>query len=242
MAILIIEHSERTGSDRLGMHLRNGGHLLKVVRVHLGEKLPSDLHGLDGIVSCGGPQAPDCDEPWVEQELTLLRAADEADLPILGICLGCQLLARALGGTLSHLSKPELGWFNIPLSPIGREHPLLAGQPWCGPQFHWHHWQVETLPEGATVLASNENCNIQAWMKGVYTFAVQFHPECERGTVTDWINDDLRTLHEYSIDSQTIESDSDRFFPDYVRLTERFFDAVSQILMPMSSRFTRQNV
>ncbi|MBT4584219.1 MAG: type 1 glutamine amidotransferase [Phycisphaerae bacterium] len=242
MAILIIEHSERTGSDRLGMHLRNGGHLLKVVRVHLGEKLPSDLHGLDGIVSCGGPQAPDCDEPWVEQELTLLRAADEADLPILGICLGCQLLARALGGTLSHLSKPELGWFNITLSPIGREHPLLAGQPWCGPQFHWHHWQVETLPEGATVLASNENCNIQAWMKGVNTFAVQFHPECERGTVTDWINDDLRTLHEYSIDSQTIESDSDRFFPDYVRLTERFFDAVSQILMPMSSRFTRQNV
>ena len=242
MAILIIEHSERTGSDRLGMHLRNDGHLLKVVRVHLGEKLPSDLHGLDGIVSCGGPQAPDCDEPWVEQELTLLRAADEADLPILGICLGCQLLARALGGTLSHLSKPELGWFNITLSPIGREHPLLAGQPWCGPQFHWHHRQVETLPEGATVLASNENCNIQAWMKGVNTFAVQFHPECERGTVTDWINDDLRTLHEYSIDSQTIESDSDRFFPDYVRLTERFFDAVSQILMPMSSRFTRQNV
>jgi GMP synthase-like glutamine amidotransferase len=242
MAILIIEHSERTGSDRLGIRLRNDGHLLKVVRVHLGEKLPTKLHGLNGIISCGGPQPPDCDEPWVKPELALLKAADEAELPILGICLGCQLIARALGGTLSHLPKPELGWFDITLSPVGREHPLFAGQPWCGPQFHWHHWQVESLPEGAAVLASSENCNIQAWMKGVNTFAVQFHPECERSTVTDWISDDTRTLHEYSIDATTIENDSDRLFSDYVRLTDRFFDAVSQILMPMSSRLTRQKV
>ena len=242
MAILIIEHSERTGSDRLGMKLRNDGHLLKVVRVHLGEKLPTDLRGLDGIISCGGPQPPDCDEPWVKPELDLLRAADVAELPILGICLGCQLLARALGGTLSHLPKPELGWFDITLSPVGREYPLLAGQPWSGPQFHWHHWQVETLPENTTVLASSDSCKIQAWMKGVNTFAVQFHPECERTTVTDWIDDDSRSLHEYSIDATEIENDSDIFFPDYIRLTHRFFEAISQILMPMSSRFTRQKV
>ncbi|MBC8202712.1 MAG: type 1 glutamine amidotransferase, partial [Planctomycetes bacterium] len=158
------------------------------------------------------------------------------------ICLGCQLLARALGGTVSPLSKPELGWFDITLTPVGREHPLFAGQPWTGMQFHWHHWQVETLPENAEVLASNENCNIQAWTRGINTFAVQFHPECERSTVTDWISDDSRTLHEYSIDSDTIETDSDNFFPDYIRLTDRFFDAISQILMPMSSRLSRQKV
>ena len=109
MAILIIEHSERTGSDRLGIRLRNDGHLLKVVRVHLGEKLPTELQGLNGIISCGGPQPPDCDEPWVKLELDLLKAADEAELPILGICLGCQLLARALGGTLSHLPNLNSG-------------------------------------------------------------------------------------------------------------------------------------
>lgn len=242
MAILIIEHSERTGSDRLGMRLRNDGHALHVVRVHLGEKLPPDLQEIDGIISCGGPQPPDCDEPWVEPELALLKAADEAQLPILGICLGCQLLARAIGGTLSHLPKPELGWFDITLTSDGREHPLFAGQPWCGPQFHWHHWQVETLPDTATILASSEQCKIQAWTKGINTFAVQFHPECQRGTVTDWIDDDSRTLHEYSINGQTIEHDSDRLFSDYTRLTDRFFDAISQILMPLSSRLSRQKV
>ena len=76
MALLIIEHSERTGSDRLGMRLRNDGHSLQVVRVHLGEKLPENLQEIDGIVTCGGPQPPDCDEPWVEPELALLKAAD----------------------------------------------------------------------------------------------------------------------------------------------------------------------
>jgi len=242
MAILIIEHSERTGSDRLGMRLRDDGHSLQVVRVHFGEKLPTSLQEIDGIITCGGPQPPDCDEPWVAPELALLKAAHEAQIPILGICLGCQLLARALGGTLSHLPMPEIGWFDITLTPTGREHPLLAGQPWCGPQFHWHHWQVETLPEDAVNLATSEHCKVQAWIKGINTFAIQFHPECERATVTDWIDDDLRTLHEYSIDAQKIEDDSDRLFPDYLRLTDRFFDAVSQILMPLSSRLSRQKV
>ena len=240
MAILIIEHSEHTGSDRLGVRLRNDGHRLQVVRVHQGEKLPPDLREIDGIVSCGGPQPPDCDEQWVEPELALLGAADEADLPILGICLGCELLARALGGELAHMSVPELGWYDITLTPAGRNDPLFGGQPWSSPQFHWHHWQVQTLPEGAQILASSEQCKVQAWSRGINTYAVQFHPECERSTVTNWIDDDSRTLHEYSIDGNTIEEDADRNFPDYIRLTDRFFEAVSQLLMPMSARLSRQ--
>lgn len=240
MSILIIEHSERTGSDRLGIRLRNDGHRLQVVRVHLGEKLPLDLQEIDGVISCGGPQPPDCDEPWVKPELALLRAADEAELPLLGVCLGCQLLTRALGGEVSQMPVPEIGWYDITLSPTGRDHPLFAGQPWRGPQFHWHHWQVQTLPEDSILLASSELCKVQAWSKGINTYAVQFHPECVRQTVTDWIADDSRTLHEYSIDGTIIEEDSDRLFPDYLRLTDRFFEAVSGLLMPMSSRLSRQ--
>ena len=240
MAILIIEHSERTGSGRLGIRLRNDGHRLQVVRVHLGEKLPSDLQEIDGVITCGGPQPADCDEPWVKQELALLRFADETELPVLGLCLGCQLLARALGGEIAPLPTPEIGWHNITLTPVGRDHPLFAGQPWCGPQFHWHHWQVQTLPEDSQLLASSELCRVQAWTKGVNTYAVQFHPECERHSVTDWISDDSRTLHEYSIDGQHIEDEADRLFPDYIRLTDRFFESVSQFLMPITSRLSRQ--
>ena len=73
MSILIIEHSALTGSDRLGERLLKDGHRLQTVRVYLGEQLPKDLDEVDGVISCGGPQNPDCNELWVEQELKLLK-------------------------------------------------------------------------------------------------------------------------------------------------------------------------
>ena len=240
MSILIIEHSDLTGSDRLGERLLQDGHNLHTVRVHIGEQLPFDLEEIDGVVSCGGPQAPDCDEDWIEQELALLREADQLQIPLLGICLGSQLLARALGGEVAPSSAPEMGWYDLSLTAIGREDVLFAGQPWCGPQFQWHHWEVVTLPQDAKTLASSERCNIQAWTKGINTYAVQFHPECTRETMTAWIADDARTLSEVGIDGRTIEAESDQLFADYERLTDRFFDAVSQLLMPVHTRLQRQ--
>lgn len=240
MSILIIEHSDLTGSERLGTQLQRDGHRLQIVRVHLGELLPEDLDEIDGVISCGGPQAPDCDESWVEQELHLLRAADEKQLPVFGLCLGSQLLARALGGKVAHCEDPEMGWYDMTLTAQGKEDVLFAGQPWNGSQFQWHHWQVTTLPENATILASSDRCKVQAWKRGICTYAVQFHPECRRDTIAAWIDDDARTLAEVGIDGGFIASETDEKFPEYERLTSRFFDAISQLLMPMHSRLARQ--
>jgi GMP synthase-like glutamine amidotransferase len=240
MSILIIEHSELTGSDRLGERLLQDGHKLRTVRVHQGESLPENLDEVDGVITCGGPQAPDCNEFWIDQELALLLKADELQIPLLGICLGCQLLARALGGEVAPSTSPEMGWYDLSLTAAGREDVLLAGQPWCVPQFQWHHWEVTALPQGAITLATSERCNIQAWTKGINTYAVQFHPECTRETITAWIADDARTLAEVGIDAIAIESESNHQFADYERLTDRFFDAVSQLLMPVHTRLQRQ--
>ena len=240
MSILIIEHSNLSGSHRLGQRLLRDGHNLQTVRVHLGEQLPENLDEVDGVISCGGPQAPDCDESWTTQELALLKDADELQIPILGICLGSQLLARALGGEIAPSCAPEMGWYDLTLTAVGREDVLFAGQPWCGPQLQWHHWEVISLPQDAMTLATSERCNIQAWTRGINTYAVQFHPECSRETITEWIADDARTLSEVGIDSASIEAESDRLFADYERLTDRFFDAVSQLLMPVHTRLQRQ--
>ena len=237
MAILIIEHSDITGSERLGTRLIRDGHKLLVVRVHRGEELPKTLDEIDGIVCCGGPQEPTHDEPWVEHELHLLREADTLQIPVLGICLGAQLLTRALGGELSTLEAPEIGWYELSLSPTGREDVLFAGQPWQGPQLHWHHFEIKTLPEGAKLLASSDRCKNQAWVKGISTYAVQFHPECTRKTITAWIADEDKAS---GIDGNLIEEETNLHFADYERLTDRFFEAVSQILMPMQSRLQRQ--
>ncbi|MBT4530970.1 MAG: type 1 glutamine amidotransferase [Phycisphaerae bacterium] len=237
MPILIIEHSNLTGSERLGTRLREDGHKLQIIRVYLGEQLPENLDEIDGVISCGGPQAPDCNEEWLEQELSLLREADSLQIPVLGICLGSQLLARALGGTVSKSASMERGWYDLTLTPTGREDILLAGQPWVGPQLCWHSWEVTELPEGAIVLATTERCNIQAWMKGISTYAVQFHPECKQDTITAWIADEDC---DSDFDGSAIETDTEKLFSDYERLTNRFFDAISQLLMPVHTRLQRQ--
>ncbi|MGY8753066.1 MAG: type 1 glutamine amidotransferase [Phycisphaerales bacterium] len=242
MSILIIEHSKLTGSDRLGERLREDGHRLQVVRVHLGEQLPTDLDEIDGVITCGGPQDPTCNEPWIEQELHLLRSANALELPIFGLCLGSQLIARALGGELTKCDSPEMGWYAVDLTPVGRADFILSGQPWSGPQFHWHQWQVSTLPEGATLLASSERCNVQAWMQGTNTYAVQFHPECTAARMESWIKDDASDLERAGISASTIREDIEKNFEDYERLTIRLFDMISQLLMPMHNRLIRQRM
>ena len=237
MSILIIEHSTLTGAERLGFRLSEDGHRLQVVRVHKGEQLPDNLDEVDGVISCGGPQAPDCSDDWVEHELRLLKEADELQLPILGICLGSQLLARALGGSVAKCSAPEYGWYDITLNASGKEDVLFAGQPWTGPQLHWHLWEVTELPADAIALASSERCNNQVWMKGIHTYAVQFHPECTRETITAWIADEDP---DSGIDGNAIESETDANFANYERLTNRFFDAISQLHMPVNNRLQRK--
>ncbi|MDP6601090.1 MAG: hypothetical protein QGH76_02195, partial [Phycisphaerales bacterium] len=93
MSVLVIEHSELTGAERLGRHLMDLGVPMDIVRVHRDEALPNDLDDIDAVLSCGGPQSPFVSEPWLEQELDLLREADARQLPLLGLCLGSQLLA-----------------------------------------------------------------------------------------------------------------------------------------------------
>ena len=241
MPILVIEHSELTGSDRLGRRLIKDGHKLKIVRVHRNETLPLNLDEIDGVISCGGPQEPNSREfDWVNQELNLLKESHERQIPVLGICLGCQFLALALGGEVAKCDEPELGWFDLTLTPAGRECVLFGGQPWFGMQLQWHHYGVSKLPDDAISLASSERCQVQAWTKGINTFGIQFHPECTRQTISDWIKDDSRILHELKIDSEVLETATDQHFAEYERLTDRFYDAVSQVLMPMHTRLHRQ--
>ncbi len=241
MAILIIEHSNLTGSHRLGERLLDDGHRLITVRVHLGEELPTDLDEIDGVISGGGPQSPlSKDEPWIEQELSLLREANKRQIPILGICLGCQLLARALGGEVGKLEAPEFGMCEVTLTPQGRECVLFAGQPWYGTMLQWHEFGITTLPEDSTLLATSSHCNVQAWSNGINSFGIQYHPECDRATISAWIKDDSRMLHERNISKDNLEQEVDECYPEYERLTNRFFDAVSQILMPVHNRLHRQ--
>lgn len=181
--LLVLQHSV-VGAARLGATLRDHAFKLDVRKPNLtleegGHQLPPDLDEYQGLICLGGPPAPDSDEQWMLDEMDLIREAHDRDLPLIGICLGHQLIARALGGKVGKMAKPEWGFNMVDLTPQGQVEPMFGGIPWSTPRFQSHAYEVTELPEGATLLASNEHCKVQAFKAGQRTFGFQYHFEAD---------------------------------------------------------------
>lgn len=147
------------------------------VRVDLNETVP-DLRAYDAVIFAGGEHRPDEFElPFFQAERGQVMAAMEAGVPILGICLGHQLLAYWLGGQVAR-GRWEIGWLPITVNEAGREDPLLEG---LGESFHaflWHGDQITHLPKDAILLASTERCPAQVYrLRGRRVWGVQFNPQ-----------------------------------------------------------------
>lgn len=238
MAILVLEHSDLTGSGRLGEMLRDYGHRLTVVKLHQGHDLPPDLDDVDGVVTCGGPQhAYDDSLPWLADEMTLLRQARERDIPIVAICLGSQILARALGGEVTRMERLELGWLPVTLTGAGTNDIVHAGVGWTTVQLHWHRDFVSKLPPGATLLARSAACPVQAWSHGLRTYAFQYHPEVDADDLERWMADSPSDLTEAGIDAQTLRRQTAEHLPDMARVASRLFEAIALLVMPLDRRY-----
>ncbi len=239
MAILVFEHTTRTGIQRLGRTLSHYGHRLRLVRRHLNDPIPADLDDIDGIVSCGGPQSANDDSlPWLEPEMALMRQAHEREMPVVGLCLGSQILARALGGEVDTMSDgPEVGWHEVALTPVGREDPIHAGIPWRSIQAHFHYDCVTELPPGAKLLASSDCCKVQAWTAGLRTYAFQYHPEIDFETMDSVAEDDPELLSKTGIAREQLRQETDAHYPAFERLTNRLFENIALLLMPVDRRY-----
>lgn len=239
MAILVLEHSERSGVLRLGRTFRDHGHRLRIVELHRGDPFPVDLDDVDGIVTAGGPQSANDDSlPWMAQELDLLREANEAQMPIVGLCLGCQILARALGGEVGPLENgPAIGWHEVRLNHIGREDPLHAGIAWRSMQPHWQNDEVKVLPAGARVLASSARCKIATWALDLRTYGFQFHPEIEPESFDSFAQDEPDALERAGISREQLTEETGANWPVFERLTSRLFAQIALLLMPVDRRF-----
>ena len=148
-----------------------------------------DALATDLLVILGGPIGAydEQDYPFVTDELRLLQRRLEADLPTLGICLGAQLMARALGARVYAGSNKEIGWSPIELSQAGKDSPLADLVTDCADVLHWHGDTFD-LPIGATHLASSSQYHNQAFSFGKAALALQFHPEVTaRGLERWWI-------------------------------------------------------
>lgn len=159
---------------------------LDVRRLDLGERLPS-ARDLDGVVVLGGPMGVYQDQahPHLADEQRLLAEACARGLPVLGVCLGAQLVAAALGARVYPGAAPEIGVGEVRLTPEGKRDPVLGPS---GPAFQAFHWHGDTfdLPPDATHLATSAAYPHQAFRVGTRTYALQFHVELDAGLARDW--------------------------------------------------------
>lgn len=157
--------------------LQRLGVLSTAVRVDLGEKVP-DLRTYDAVIFAGGEYRPDqFDLPIFEAERERVMEALEANVPILGICLGHQLLAHWLGGKVKR-GRWELGWLPVTVNEVGLKDQLFSGLGESFYAFLWHGDQITKLPEEAVLLASSEACRVQAFrLRDQPVWGVQFNPQ-----------------------------------------------------------------
>jgi GMP synthase-like glutamine amidotransferase len=186
---LVLQHLAAEGPGTIGDHLMAAGMSLTVVELDEGETIPTPLEDFDLMVVMGGPMDVWQEElhPWmVNEKAAIRRWVCDLGRPFMGVCLGHQLLADALGGQVGPMTQPEIGLMGIELTAAGREDPAFSRLPSPFYGLQWHGAQVQRPPLGGVVLASNDHCGIQALRVGRWAWGVQFHLEVGQQTVAEW--------------------------------------------------------
>lgn len=196
MRAVFISHVPHEKPGLVGVVAAELGFSVELIEAFLPQKLPVDLGAKDVLIVLGGPmRVADIGSPlypWLAPLTEWLRARHAQNLPTLGICLGCQLLAHAAGAVVAAMRHPcgaplkELGW--APIDLLDSQHPITRGLP---PQLEVLHWHGDgcALPEGAHWLASSTVCPVQIFQLGK-SVGVQFHPEAMESTAAEWALED----------------------------------------------------
>jgi GMP synthase-like glutamine amidotransferase len=187
MRVLIVENMPNTHFGQVEAALAEADARLDIRRPWKGEALPSAPHAYDGIVVFGGEQSAldDHTHPYLPELAGLMRAFGDAGRPVLGICLGGQVLARAYGATNLLGAAPEFGWHEVELTEAAADDPVLSAVEKNFPIFQWHS-DTFTLPEGAVRLARNPAVANQCFRIGRAAYGMQFHFEADRNVVGKW--------------------------------------------------------
>ena len=170
------------------------------------EGVQADVRGANGLILMGGPMSANDDLPYIRCELELIAEAAPLGMPILGVCLGSQLIAKALGSRVYKNPVKEIGWYPIHWTEAAARDSLHKGLSGSDTVFHWHGDTFD-LPAGAELLASSDACRNQAYRIGSNIYGLQYHLEVTPAMIADWIEQDancgdLREIPE-PIDAQT---------------------------------------
>ena len=190
--VAIFRHAPTEGPGYFATYLERHRIVWQVVKVDAGEPVPTDPRAFSGLVFMGGPMSVNDELPWIAPVLQLIRDSVDAGVPVLGHCLGGQLMSKALGGAVFRNPLKEIGWGEVavPESP--------AAQQWFGHAsnsfvaFHWHG-ETFSVPPGAERVLTNQYCENQAFALGPH-LGMQCHIEMTREMVEVWCETGAREI------------------------------------------------
>ncbi len=190
LRVLSVTHGPSVPGGVFDEAVERGGHALERWQVPDGGR-PDPAGTYDAVMVFGGSMHPDADDQfhWLAHEETFLRDVLEADVPVIGVCLGAQMLARAAGAEVGPASELEIGWLEVSLTEEGVADPVLGALAPTVTVFQWHHYTFGLAP-GAVALARSPIC-LQAFrLDGSRAWGIQFHAEVTGEMATAWVEED----------------------------------------------------
>lgn len=210
--VAVFRHASTEGPGYFATLLRRRNIPLELIKVDEGAAIPNDPEMFSGLVFMGGPMSVNDDLVWIAPILRLIRAAVEHDVPVLGHCLGGQLMAKALGASVSSTAVKEIGWGEVSVL----DHPLARAwfdaAPHRFPAFHWHG-ETFSIPAGATRILESPYCSNQAYVLGKH-LGMQCHVEMTHEMIETWCavgQDEIAAAHSPAVQTpQQMEQDMDQ--------------------------------
>ncbi|NWF36597.1 type 1 glutamine amidotransferase [Mariprofundus sp. KV] len=184
MHFLVMQHLDIEPPALIGEVIAAAGHSLTTIHLDQGEQLPASVRAFDGCIIMGGPQSANDQSAYIQAELAWVKEAIAAELPMLGICLGAQIMARAAGAVITPSPARELGWF--PVYHTVENDPLFAAMPEGMAVFQWHG-ETFSLTDAMTLIATHPQVPAQAFRLGRAQYGLQFHIEVSEAIIEMWI-------------------------------------------------------
>jgi GMP synthase (glutamine-hydrolysing) len=225
--LLVCQHVAYEILGTLNPLLKEAGFRIRYVNFGRHPHAKPRLDGYYGLVVLGGPMSVrQMDEyPHLATEIALVREAVERRLPVLGICLGAQLVAKALGAEVRANDEKEIGWYDVSLTTAGRQDPLLQHFSQTERIFQWHG-DILDIPEGATHLAESTACSSQAFRYGDNVYGFQFHLEVDAAMIGRWLEVPIHRAELEALAGRINPADIERETPQNIEQSMRLSDAV----------------
>jgi GMP synthase (glutamine-hydrolysing) len=222
--IYVLQHHPVENLGTIADALEGAALAWQYVHVNDGQPVPASMKGAGGLIVVGGPMGVYQTDryPWLRDEMRLIENAIKLNLPVLGVCLGAQILAAALGAKVErNPNGKEIGWHPIRLHDSAKDDRLMRGLPATMTPFHWHS-DIFDLPPGAVSLASSDKTPCQAFRQGDKAYGFQFHFEVTRESVSAMANAFAKELVRENIAADRMIAQA----ADFIAPLEKFSDTV----------------